>query len=197
MPAYLKTGETFVALDGDPVLIATDGSGRQVRASVALAPAWSDAEREAFGVFVVDVEPPPGQVWTGTVEDDGEGAPIAVFAPITVTVADVVAERARRLALGFDYDFGDSRGVHRIGQTAADLAGWSEVTTAAQTALNLGDTTPIGIVTDTGPVAVTPLEWQAVLAAATTYRQPIWAASFALQAMDPIPVDFTDDSYWP
>lgn len=111
--------------------------------------------------------------------------------------ARVVVERARRLALGFDYDFGDGRGVHRIGQTAADLAGWSEVTTAAQTAINLGSTTPIGIVTDTGPVAVTPLEWQAILAAATAYRQPIWAASFALQAMSPIPVDFTVDSYWP
>jgi hypothetical protein len=111
--------------------------------------------------------------------------------------ARVVVERARRLALGFDYDFGDGRGVHRIGQTAADLAGWSEVTTAAQTAINLGSTTPIGIVTDTGPVEVTPLEWQAILAAATAYRQPIWAASFALQAMSPIPADFADDSYWP
>jgi hypothetical protein len=197
MPAFLKTGETFVALDGDPVLIATDGSGRQVRASVALAPAWSDAEREAFGVFVVDVEPPAGQRWTGDVEDNGEGVPVAVFSAIIITVADVVAERARRLEVGFDYDFGDSRGVHRIGQTAADLAGWSEVTTAAQAAINLGDATPIGIVTDTGPVEVTPLEWQAILAAATAYRQPIWAASFVLQAMQPIPADFADDIYWP
>lgn len=197
MPAFLKVGETFVALNGDPVLIATDGSGRQVRASVALAPAWSDAEREAFGVFVVDVDPPAGQHWTGAVEDNGEGGPVAVFAPVVITPADVVGERARRLEAGFDYDFGDGRGVHRIGQTAADLAGWSEVTTAAQTAINLGSTTPIGIVTDTGPVAVTPLEWQAILVAATAYRQPIWAASFALQAMSPTPVDFTDDSYWP
>lgn len=87
--------------------------------------------------------------------------------------------------------------MHRIGQTAADLAGWSEVTTAAQTAINLGASTSIGIVTDTGPGMVTPLEWQAILTAAPAYRQPIWAASFALQAMDPIPADFAGDSYWP
>ena len=28
--------------------------------------------------------------------------------------SDVIAERERRLALGFDYDFGDERGVHHI-----------------------------------------------------------------------------------
>ena len=33
----------------------------------------------------------------------------------------VAAERDRRLALGFNYDFGDSRGVHRIGTTLADI----------------------------------------------------------------------------
>lgn len=111
--------------------------------------------------------------------------------------ARVVAERARRLALGFDYDFGDGRGVHRIGQTDADLAGWTEVTTIAQARINKSDSTPIGIVTDTGPTMVTPLEWQDVLEAAADFRQPIWTASFALQAMSPIPADFTDDSYWP
>jgi hypothetical protein len=44
-----------------------------------------------------------------------------------VTVADVVAERARRLALGFLYDFGDARGVHHIGTTLDDMNGWDEV----------------------------------------------------------------------
>src|SRR5690606_41968408 len=40
----------------------------------------------------------------------------------------VVAERDRRLAMGFDYDFQDERGVHRISTTPADMAGWDEVT---------------------------------------------------------------------
>jgi hypothetical protein len=111
----------------------------------------------------------------------------------------VIEERSRRLGLGFDYDFGekDPRGVHRIGTTDADLVGWDEVSKIAQAAINLGASdTPITIVTDTGPAIVTALEWQSILVAAGQYRQPIWAASFALQAMDPIPQGFADDKHW-
>lgn len=114
-----------------------------------------------------------------------------------VSESDVVRERTRRLALGFSYNFGDARGVHRIGMTAADMAGWDEVSVAAQAAINLGaPNAPLNIVTDTGPVSVTAQEWQSILMAAAQARQPIWAASFALQAMQPIPSDFADDSWW-
>lgn len=101
------------------------------------------------------------------------------------------------LSLGFDYDFGDDRGTHRIGTTEADMIGWDEVAKGSQAAINLGaPETVINIVTDTGPVTVTALEFQAILSAATLHRQPIWAASFALQAIEPIPADFADDSHW-
>lgn len=111
--------------------------------------------------------------------------------------SDVQAERARRLALGFDYDFGSARGVHRIGTTPQDMAGWRDVTDYANALIDLGDvTTTIAIVTDTGPALVTAPEWQAVLLRAAEVRQAIWAASFALQAMSPIPTDFADDSRW-
>jgi hypothetical protein len=110
----------------------------------------------------------------------------------------VIAERARRFAGGFDYDFGDSRGVHHIGTTPEDLAGWDEVTTLSSAFINLGNgSATIDIVTNTGPVTLTATEWQSILVAAGLFRQPIWAASFVLQAMDPIPPDFADDSYWP
>jgi hypothetical protein len=111
--------------------------------------------------------------------------------------ADVIAERARRLAAGFDYDFGDARGVHRIGTTEADMTGWDEVAKGAQAAISLGQPDfAINLVTDTGPVTVTALEFQEIIAAASAQRQPIWAASFALQSLDPIPADYADDSYW-
>ncbi|MFG1429163.1 DUF4376 domain-containing protein [Roseixanthobacter glucoisosaccharinicivorans] len=114
------------------------------------------------------------------------------------TVYDVIAERDRRLALGFSYDFGDSRGVHRIGTTPEDQQGWSEVTTLAQALLASGDAaTPISIITDTGPATVTAQEWMAVLLAAGDHRQPIWSASFLLQGLDPIPANYADDGYWP
>jgi hypothetical protein len=35
-----------------------------------------------------------------------------------------------------------------------------------------------------------------VLVAAAQFRQPLWAASFVLQAMSPIPADYANDKYW-
>lgn len=120
---------------------------------------------------------------------------VASFDPHAPTVADIVAERNRRLALGFDYDFGDQRGVHRIGTTDADLKGWGEVSTYAGALLDSGDTTTtIAIVTDTGPCVVTAAEWRAVEIAAAAFRQPIWAASFSL--MQTLPTDYTADARW-
>lgn len=127
----------------------------------------------------------------------GEIAPFVAATPPEPTPDDVTAERARRLALGFDHDFGDSRGVHRIGMTAADQEGWDEVTTIALARKAAGVATPIGIVTDTGACAVSPDEWLQILEAAAGFRQPIWAASFALQGAGSIPDDFAADAHWP
>ena len=125
------------------------------------------------------------------------GGTIDPYEAQPITTADVQIERERRLALGFAFDFGDERGVHTIGTTDADMAGWQEVTTLAQARLALNDTTPIAVVSDTGPALVTPLEWMSVLEAAAAFRQPIWAGSFWLQAQDPIPDDYaTNDAYW-
>lgn len=117
--------------------------------------------------------------------------------PTPLTPDDVVAERERRLALGFSFDFGDGRGVHRFSTTAQDMKGWDEVTTTAQAAINVGaPNTAIAIVTNTGPVSVTALEWQQVLIQAAGFRQPIWQKSFQLQAMSPIPADYASDARW-
>ncbi len=118
--------------------------------------------------------------------------------PAPISAAAVIVERERRLSLGFDYDFGDARGVHHIATTPADMKGWDEVTMIANAAINAGlPNTDILILTATGPVTVTATEWQHILLASGAHRQPIWQASFALQAMDPIPTDYTDNSYWP
>jgi len=114
-----------------------------------------------------------------------------------ITVDDVVRERERRLALGFDYDFGDARGVHRIGTTQNDMIGWRDVTDYANALIDSNDiTTLINIVTDTGAAQVTAPEWQAVILHAATVRQTLWAKSFALQGLSIIPGDFADDSHW-
>ena len=111
------------------------------------------------------------------------------------TASQITAERDRRLALGFDYDFGDARGVHHIGTTPADMVGWGEVSTYAGALLDMGDvTTKIAIVTDTGPCEVTAPEWRAIEVAAAAFRQPIWARSFVLSAL--LPTDYTNDAQW-
>lgn len=128
-----------------------------------------------------------------TFEEVPEPEPV----PYQPMVDDVIAERSRRLALGFDYDFGDARGVHHIGTTPQDMIGWDEVTKFAHALINAGDTTTtIGIVTNTGATQVTALEWNAILIAAGEFRQPVWMASFVLQTMSPIPEDYADDRYW-
>ena len=114
------------------------------------------------------------------------------------TAAQVQAERRRRLALGFEYDFGDARGVHTFATTEKDMEGWNEVTQWASAMIAKGAPgATILISTETAPATVTAMEWQDILASASAFRQPIWQASFALQAQDPIPHDFKDDSYWP
>lgn len=129
-----------------------------------------------------------GKKWTGT----------AIISP-DPTIDDIVAERDRRLQLGFKYDFGDTRGVHHMGATEADMRRWmDEVTPLAQAFLNSDQ--PGGeilIATNTAPVTVTAQEWQSILIAAANYRQPLYQASFALQAMNPIPADYASNNYWP
>lgn len=124
---------------------------------------------------------------------DGE----KVIISVPVTLEEIVAERERRLALGFNYDFGDERGKHRIATTDADMKGWREVDDLAQTYINLGQPTgPLVIETQTGSANITAMEWQQIKLEAAKFRQPLWLRSFMLQAMSPIPGNFTDDSYW-
>lgn len=120
--------------------------------------------------------------------------PFVVASPNT---QEVRTECARRLALGFDYDFQDARGAHHIGTTERDMVGWDAVTKIAQAAINLGlPGTTIDISTDTGVCTITAMEWQRILLAGGVAQQPIWQASFVLQAMDSIPSDYTNDKYW-
>lgn len=191
----LKNSE-FCRVSGSPTLTSLDGQLRAPLPTI-LADSWTAQDREAFGVYQVDVTPPEGYVWTGQINNN-DGIPEPVFEPVPPPSAqDVIEERRRRLAAGFDYDFGDERGVHRIGTSDDDMIGWDEVTKGAYSAIALGQpNTPIMIVTDTGAAQITAMEWQSILAAAAQFRQPIWQASFALQAMTPIPHDYADDKYW-
>lgn len=160
---------------------------------------FTEAERQAMGFALYTEESTAGYI-PGSPVDVLDGSGYARTYPNKtakpVTVAQVQAECAKRLAAGFDYDFEDARGVHTIATTDKDMEGWREVTDLANARIATSDTTAITIATETGVCQVTPTEWQGVLKAAAAFRQPIWAYSFALQAQDPIPQNYTDDEHW-
>lgn len=118
------------------------------------------------------------------------------LAPVR-TVADVQAERDRRLNEGFVYDFKDKRGQHRIGASDSDWIGWQEVSAIATKALMRDKPkTVLDIVTDTGPLSVTADEWLDILDAIEAFRQPIVLAAFSLMVREPIPADLSNDTLW-
>lgn len=153
----------------------------------------SEQKRQALGWKSLDYVG-EGSVEEISISDDTITITRSAPAP---TVDDVARERNRRFDLGFVYNFGDERGQHLIGTTKADLEGWREVTDIANAAIAVGmPNTSISIMTNTGPVSITAIEWQQILIAASEARQPLWARSFLLQSMNPIPSNYTDDSYW-
>lgn len=188
-------------IDGQATEIASPTvTHGDVQSSIATLLMWSEAERNAAGVYTIaeaDVPPRHDVTSSRLVFDGSTVRRVVTTQPIPVRPYAVIIERDRRLSLGFDYNFGDVRGTHRIGTTPNDMIGWDEVTKATQALVAVGrETTPLTIVTDTGPATITAREWQDILVAAAVFRQPIWAASFALQAMSPIPEDFAADAYW-
>lgn len=117
--------------------------------------------------------------------------------PNEITADDVIAERTRRLALGFTYPFPDDRGDHVIGTTEEDLKNWDEVTKASAALILCGQSNiPITIYTNTGVCEVTAIEWQQILIYVGNIRQRLYIKSFILQAMNPIPQNYIDDIYW-
>jgi hypothetical protein len=191
---------TFDSIDSEEAealrLETGEDLSRRAPLQTILHESWTPEERAEFGIYVLEIDPPEGETWTGLVDDDN-GSPVLIYEPVVITAAQVVQERTRRLAGGFDYDFQDGRGIHRIGTTSQDMAGWNEVTQWANAMQGLGQTeATLTAVTDTGPVTITPADWHAIIAAAHAFRQPIWQASFVLQQMQPIPLDYRDDGYW-
>lgn len=114
---------------------------------------------------------------------DGEAFSQPVITPTEAELlAHVETLREEKLAAGFDYDFGDGRGVHTFGTTPADRRGWAEVEAIATAANQAGQATlQIDIRTDTGDVTIEAQEWPAIRLAATQTFQPVWQASWTVK----------------
>lgn len=147
----------------------------------------------------------PGAIWIeheeaqiGWSYAEGVFAPPPAPPPGPPSPSDVVAEQRRRLALGYDFDFGDARGVHHIATTEKDMQDWQEVTSWANARTARGDkVSTITIATASGLAEITAPEWWSIVDAGTAARQPIFQGAFWLLAQDPVPPDYaTNDAYW-
>lgn len=88
----------FERLNGNPTLTSLDGEIRAPLRTI-LHESWTEQDRAAFGIYMVDTAPPEGQRWTGAFEDD-DGTPVPVFEPLPPPpVPAVVSMRQARLAL--------------------------------------------------------------------------------------------------
>jgi hypothetical protein len=149
---------------------------------------WSNTINDHHGIY------PQVSTWMAA----NPNFPIADYVVPALTSVDIYTERDRRLALGFDYNFGDARGTQHIGTTTADMLGWDDVTKWATAMNGLANTTAtLTIATDNGIAVISPSDWFKILSGATDFRQPIWQGSFYLLLQNPIPTDYaSNNAYW-
>lgn len=124
---------------------------------------------------------------------DGEAVVVYNPPPVPITHEDVNAERRRRILAGRIIN-----DVHVTGSDE-DARNLSNLAMAAQIRMAAGDLTTTTIYRDAGNVdrVLTPPELVALWQASAEYVSALYAASWALKALDPIPADFAADTYWP
>jgi hypothetical protein len=143
---------------------------------------------EAMADWPVTVEAGPGWTYDGT----EFAAPVPVITSEMVTV-----ERERRIVAGRTLDVGGmSIAVAGDPITVRSL---QALGLAASLRVGSGDTTTITDYRDeTNTVhQLTPPQVLALWSAATAYAEACFEASWTIKALDPIPVDYDDDSRWP
>jgi hypothetical protein len=139
------------------------------------------------------------ETWTDLRDNPGRrrlvGDQFEAFEPPAPPVTgDVVnAERLRRIVAGKVVD-----GVHVTG-TDEDARNLTNLALAAQLRLAAGDMSTVTVYRDGDNFdhELTPLQVMSLWQQSSAYVSALYAASWALKALDPIPADFADDRYWP
>ena len=110
----------------------------------------------------------------------------------SITDADINVERTRRMVLG--HTFGD---VYVTG-TDDDARNLTNLALAAQLRLASGDTTTLTDFRDGNNVvhALTPMQMLGLWQQSASFVSALYASSWALKALTPIPHDYTLDKYW-
>lgn len=196
---YFETQLGFIPWRGEPI--------NGILHSPQIAQLWSDADLEEIGLFrPAAADPAPeGQRITSTAVERVGGVVKFVhdLAPITVSSADVDAERDRRIECNFV--FGgvayQSRKDDRENIAGAATAALGALMAGAQP----GDLRWHGGESDFAWIAAdnteTPMDAQTMFAfgqAAMAHKQAHIFAARALKDMETIPADFaTNEAYWP
>lgn len=201
MTYVLVKGQTATAVRGNPTIDSLDGKQRAKFRSI-IADGWPEGYAASFGVYKVDIEAPEGEYWTGAFEVvDGE--PVAVFEAIPPPTPEAVdAERDQRITEGFEfggthYQTRDQDRENISGASVAALAAMMNGAQADDYRWHGGDTDFEWIATDN---STTKMDAQTMFAfgqAAMAHKQKHIFAARSLKDSDPIPTDYTDDSYWP
>jgi hypothetical protein len=110
----IKTKGDFEPISGNPTLTSLDGE-RRTPLTVIMHKSWSEADREAFGIYVVeDPEVPDGKAPVGPARTEiVKGKPVRVRDMIDATPAPVltVEEKAEKLAARFGLTLDELRSV--------------------------------------------------------------------------------------
>lgn len=113
--------------------------------------------------------------------------------PATVSGNDINAERSRRILAGKVID-----GVHVTGSDE-DARNLMSLALGAQMRLAAGDTEAVTTFRDGDNVdhELTPAQLLSLWQQSAAYVSALYAASWALKAMEPVPAEYENDSYWP
>lgn len=114
--------------------------------------------------------------------------------PIQPDEVSPLVNRERQRRIEFGKDFG---GVWVTGSDK-DILNLTNLAMGAQLRISLSDPT-VSVFRDGLNVEheLTPLGLLGLWQAASTYVEDVYKASWALKAMDPFPLDYASDTYWP
>lgn len=133
------------------------------------------------------------------IEPDGDGVPQALDPPTRpVSEGDITRERSRRVAAGTVVT------VEGYGEVALQGRPEDQITLGNLAQVSLlriqqGDTTTITKFRDRDNVdhSLTPPQIVDMWVKGTQWVSTVYEASWDVKDLDPIPLDYTDDKYWP
>lgn len=191
-----RKNDSWTRWAGQPRPLDGEGSYQLPRAAETL---YSDDDLAAYGLArVTSAEVPEGKIKTGfTIEDQG-GVPIevGVFEDAPPPAGDQIdAERERRIALPLEVTL--SVGTITINMDPLSQRNLQGLASVGQYLTATGSTQTTAFrAYDNASHGLTPTDLVAMGLQVAQRIQAVYAASWAIKAMDPIPADYADDAWW-